>query len=89
MTDIKCVWCTRWDTPQNITQGAERLGNKRISSDHQDYRITKIDQITLKNPGDLKILAVTRITGANYRLRQVWKTLKSVNNNNNDNNNYA
>ena len=41
-----------------IPRGSGRLGNKRISRDHPDYSIIKIDQNTEKSPGDLRRLAV-------------------------------
>ena len=38
-----------------------RLEKKRTSRDHPNYQVIKIGQITDKNPGDLRRLAVTQI----------------------------
>ena len=60
-----------------IGKGTGRFGNKRISGDHPDYSIIKIDQNTEKSPGYLRKLALTQTPVRNHQLMPKWKTLKS------------
>ena len=57
--DTNSSWCT-WNNPQRICKGTGRLGNKRISMDHQNYRIIKIGQNTEKCHGELRRLFLVR-----------------------------
>ena len=57
--DTNCGWYT-WDNPKRIGKETERLRNRRISKDHPNYSITKINQNTEKSPGDLRKLKVTQ-----------------------------
>ena len=41
-------------------KGAGRVGNRRTNRNHPNFTIAKIDQNTEKNPGDLRLLAVTQ-----------------------------
>ena len=45
------------------------LRNKRTSADHLNYSFVEIDQNTMKNPRDLKILAVTQTPVETINLR--------------------
>ena len=50
--DTNCNWCI-WYSHQTIDTGKGGLENKRMSGDHPNYSIIKIDQNTEKSPGDL------------------------------------
>ena len=67
-----------WNSPQRIGKGTGRLENKRISGNHSNYSIIKINQNTEKNPGELRRLAVTQTPVENHQLMLLWKTLKEV-----------
>ena len=44
------------NNPKRIGRGTGRLGNKRTSGNHPDYRIIDIGQNTEKSPSDLRRL---------------------------------
>ena len=44
---------------ERIIKGTGKIGNKRTSGDHPNYSIIKIGQNTVKNPRDLRTLAVS------------------------------
>ena len=52
-SDTNCGWCT-----SNKPKRTGRLGNKRTSREHPDYRIIKTGQNTEKSPGDLRRLSL-------------------------------
>ena len=56
---------------QRIGTGTGRLGNKRTSGDHPNYRIVEIGQNTKKSPGDLRRLAVTQTPVESHQLTLV------------------
>ena len=66
----KCSWCTRKNS-QEITTGTGRLGNKRKSEDHPNYRIIKISKNTEESPSDLQRFAVTQTPGKYHQLTLV------------------
>ena len=51
-----------------IGNGTEKFRNKWTTKDHPDYNIIKIGQDTVKSPGDLRRLAVTKAPVRNYTL---------------------
>ena len=57
--DVNCYWCF-WNNPQRIDIGTGRVGNQRVSGNHQDYSIINIGQNTEKSPGDLRRFTVTQ-----------------------------
>ena len=73
--DTNCNWCTQY-RHQKIGTGTGRLGNKKTSGDHPNYRIAEINQNTKNSPGDLRRLAVTSVE--NHLLTLVRKTLKWI-----------
>ena len=73
--DTNCNWCTQ-NNPPKIGKGTGRFGNKRISRDHPDNNIIKIDQNTEKSPGDLRRLTVSQTPLKNNQLTWYEKLLK-------------
>ena len=71
-SDINCNWCTQ-NTSQRLDKRPARVRNWRTSQDHSNYRI-KINQNTVKSPGDLKRLAVTPTPAKDHLLTLVLKT---------------
>ena len=66
-----------WYTLKNLQKlGKEtgRIRNQRMSGDHSDYSVIKIDQNTQKSPGDLRRLAVTQTPVKAHQLMLVQKT---------------
>ena len=61
---------------QRLGEGAGRVGNQKMSSDHPYYSIIKIGQNTEKSPGDLRRLAVTQTPVKKHQWLLVWKTHK-------------
>ena len=56
--------CVR-SSHESIVKGTRRLRSAGTSGDHPTYSVIKIGQNTKKNPGDLRILAVTQTPSAN------------------------
>ena len=73
--DTSCNWCTRYGH-LNIGTWTGRLGNKRKSEDHPNYRIIKIGRNIEKSPEDFNRLAVTQNLTNNHQLTLVWKLLR-------------
>ena len=57
--DSNCKWCA-WHSHQRIGIGTRGVENKKMSENHPNYRIIKIDQNTEKSPGDSRRLPVVR-----------------------------
>ena len=68
--DTYCNLCG-WNDPQSVCKGPGRVRNQRMSQDHPNYSIVKIDQNTEKSPGDLRRLAVTQTPVKNHQLTLV------------------
>ena len=54
-----CYWCS-WYSHRRIIKGTGGFGNKRTSGDYPNYYSIEIGQITEKNPGDFRRLAVAQ-----------------------------
>ena len=65
--DTNCSWCTRKFLKR--LQKTRGIGDQRNFRDHLDHRIVKIKWYTLKNLGDLRILAVTPVKNYQVKLR--------------------
>ena len=69
-SDSLCCW-RPWNDLQRIGKGTRRLKNKRISSHHPNYTVSKIGQNTEKSPRDLRRLAVTQTPSKMHQLTLV------------------
>ena len=65
-----CNWCT-WDNPQRLGKKDGRFKKRRTSGHHPDYSIVKIDQNTVKSPGDLRRLAISQTPVKDHQLALV------------------
>ena len=68
-SDVNCNWCA-WYSHQRIGTETGRLGNKRTSGDHPNYKIVVNGQNT-KNPGDFERLAATQTPLENNQVNLV------------------
>ena len=57
--DTDSNWRAR-NSHQSIGKETGRIGNKKMSGDHTNYSIVKLDKNTEKSPVDLSRLAVAR-----------------------------
>ena len=73
--DTNYNWCSRY-SHQRIGTRTGRLGNKRMSGDHQNYSIFKIGQNTGESPGDLRLFDDTLTPVRNHRLTLEGKIRK-------------
>ena len=75
--DTNCKWST-WNNPPKLDKGTGRLGNKRISGDHPDYSIIKIDKNTERSSRDVRRLAMTQTLVRSQLMTLEGKSLKRV-----------
>ena len=68
--------CCFWYSNQSIIKGYGRTGNKRTSVDHPKYYIIENVQNTEKNPGDVRIIAVTQTSVKYHHVKLMRKSLK-------------